>query len=118
MAAQSIDPAIAASTTNGNNTGAGSESNVTAAAAAVTIPTKYWPSTPILNIPALNATATASAEKINGVAFSSTRPMSEGRSVENRQIVAYTSSGFSWYRRMMMPPTSAARASARPSASA
>ncbi len=36
------------------------------------MPTMNWPSTPMLNMPPLKQTATASAEKINGPAFAST----------------------------------------------
>ena len=45
---------------------------MSAAHAAATMATRYWPSTPMLNIPALKHTATASAEKISGVAIDST----------------------------------------------
>jgi hypothetical protein len=55
----------------------------------------YCPSTPMLNRPALKATATASAEKMSGVAFSSTTAKSCGRAVANRHTVTYTVTGSS-----------------------
>ena len=70
--AQTSPPSMAAMRITTTWSGPGRKVNVVAAHAAVTIPTKYWPSTPMLNMPPLKQTATASAEKINGVAIAST----------------------------------------------
>jgi hypothetical protein len=81
MAAQIVAPRTAKRNTTIRWRAPG-RSNETAAIVAVSIPTKYWPSTPMLNIPARKATATARPEKINGVARSSTRATSWNRAVE------------------------------------
>ena len=52
----------------------------------MTIPTRYWPSTPMLNMPPLKQTATASAEKINGVAIARTYPKPSRLPTENLRI--------------------------------
>ena len=44
----------------------------TPAVAAATIATRYCPSTPMLKMPALKQTETASAEKMSGVAIART----------------------------------------------
>jgi hypothetical protein len=49
----------------------------------------------MLNMPALNATATARPEKIRGVAFSKTRATSWNRAVEKSSTMPYTRSGLS-----------------------
>jgi hypothetical protein len=85
--AHSIPASIAARMINGMRMKEGGPSSRVATAAAATSETMYWPSTPMLNIPALKATATASPEKISGVAISRTRAMSENSEVEKTQIV-------------------------------
>jgi hypothetical protein len=72
IAAQIIPPSIAAIRTATTRIGPGRNPSSASAQAAVTIATRYCPSTPMLNIPPLKQTATASAEKISGVAIAST----------------------------------------------
>jgi hypothetical protein len=84
--AQTIPPSIAASKMTTTCTGPGRKSRLTAAHAPVTIPTKYCPSTPMLNMPPLKQTATARAEKINGVAIASTYPKPSRLPTENRRM--------------------------------
>jgi hypothetical protein len=66
----------------------------------------------MLNIPALNATATARPEKMSGVAFSSTRATSWNRAVEKSITIPYTRSGLSPYAAMIAPPAIPANAKA------
>jgi hypothetical protein len=75
IAAQIIPPSIAATRTVVTRIGPGRNPSSISAHAAVTIATRYCPSTPMLNIPALKQTATARAEKINGVAIARTYPI-------------------------------------------
>ena len=58
--------------TESTSNGAGRNVKVRAANEADAMPTMNWPSTPMLNMPPLKHTETASAEKINGPAFAST----------------------------------------------
>ncbi len=67
--AKNMPPSIAKTSTAMTSVGPGRKSSFSAAQVAVTMPIRYWPSTPMLNNPALKHTATASAEKINGVAI-------------------------------------------------
>ena len=57
-----------------------------AAQAAVTMATRYWPSTPMLKSPPLKQTETASAEKISGVAAESTHAGPSLSVVDARRI--------------------------------
>ena len=75
--------------------GPGRKSNASAPHAAVIIPTMYWPSTPMLNMPPLKHTATASAEKISGVALARTYPNPVMSPKENSAIAPKTVSGLS-----------------------
>ena len=70
--AKAMPPSIPKINTAMTSKGPGRKSSFSAAQVAVTMPTRYWPSTPMLNSPPLKHTATASAEKINGVAIVST----------------------------------------------
>ena len=71
-AANTIPPTIAAIRVADNRSGAGRKPRETSAHAATTIAKMYCPSTPMLNSPPLKQIATASAEKIKGVAIAST----------------------------------------------
>ena len=71
-AAQIMPPSIAAIRTATTRIGPGRNPSESSAQAAVTIATRYWPSTPMLNRPPLKQTATARAAKISGVAIART----------------------------------------------
>ena len=90
----------------------GRKSKVSAAHDAVTIATRNWPSTPMLNKPPLKQTDTASAAKINGVAMESTVPMLVTSLNAKSSIAPYTVSGLSPYRMMISEPTPIAIAKA------
>jgi hypothetical protein len=73
----------------------GRKSKESAAHDAVTMPTRNWPSTPMLNRPPLKQTDTASAAKISGVAIESTAPTLVTSLKAKLSIAPYTVSGLS-----------------------
>ena len=74
IAANAMPPSIANTSTPTASNAPGRNPRCSAAQVAVTMPTRNCPSTPMLNRPALKQTATASAEKMSGVAIDSTVP--------------------------------------------
>ena len=71
-AAHAMPPSMPNASTIGTSNGAGRDVKVSAANDAEAMPTMNCPSTPMLNMPPLKHTDTASAEKIKGPAFAST----------------------------------------------
>ena len=72
--AKATAPSIPNAIVTHMSNGPGRKSSFNAAQAAATMPTRYWPSTPMLNMPPLKQTATARAEKMRGVAIEITYP--------------------------------------------
>ena len=75
IAAYTMPPRQAKSSTTGRWDIPGRKSKVSAAHEAVTIPTRNWPFDADVEQPALKQTDTASAAKISGVAIARTEPM-------------------------------------------
>ena len=73
--------------------------------AAVTPPTSSWPSAPMLNNPARNATARASAEPMNGTARATEAATLSGLPTMPRTRAQYASNGLTPIRAMSTPPT-------------
>ncbi len=94
-AAHTAPPSMPNKSTVSTSRGAGRDVNVSAANDAVAMPTMNCPSTPMLNIPPLKHTDTASAEKISGPALASTYPNPFLSPNEPFTIAPYTVIGFS-----------------------